>query len=74
MAQSLHVFPAFDVHYEPASVVQRWTKYVKRFNNLITALNIKDNKRQRALLLHYAGEDLRDILDTPQTHVIILKV
>ena len=30
----------------------------------MTALNITNNKRQWALLLHYAGEDLCDILNT----------
>lgn len=64
MAQTLPVFPSFDVHNEPASIAQRWTKYVKRFTNLMVAMNIKDKKRQRALLLHYAGEDVSDMLDT----------
>ena len=30
----------------------------------IVALNINDQKRQKALLLHYAGEDVNDIFDT----------
>jgi hypothetical protein len=31
---------------------------------LFIGLEIKDKKRQRALLPHYAGEDVNDIFDT----------
>ena len=41
----------------------RFKKYIARFRNLIVA-NITDAKRQKALLLHYAGEQryLRDTI------------
>ena len=35
-----------------------------RFKNLMLACNITDQIRQRALLLHYAGEQTHDIFDT----------
>lgn len=35
-----------------------------RFRNLVVALDIKDKSRQKALLLHYAGEEVNDIFDT----------
>ncbi|XP_064617193.1 uncharacterized protein LOC135481275 [Liolophura sinensis] len=64
MAQSLPTFPSFDVHSDPSSIAQRWTKYVRRFQNLLVAMDIADKKRQRALLIHYGGEEVSDILDT----------
>ena len=39
-----------------------------RFENLLIALDIKDNKRKRALLLHYMGESTLTIFETlPET-------
>ena len=35
-----------------------------RFENLLIALDIKDNKRKRALLLHYIGESTLNIFET----------
>uniref|UniRef100_H3BEZ3 Retrotransposon gag domain-containing protein n=1 Tax=Latimeria chalumnae TaxID=7897 RepID=H3BEZ3_LATCH len=42
----------------------RWRKWVARFKKLMLALNIENQKRQRALLLHYGGESVNDIFDT----------
>ncbi|XP_071124184.1 uncharacterized protein [Mytilus edulis] len=36
------------------------------FKNLLVGMNIKDKVRQRALHLHYAGEEVNDIFDTLQ--------
>ncbi len=35
-----------------------------RFENLLIALDIKDKKRKRALLLHYIGENTLNIFET----------
>ncbi|XP_060594467.1 uncharacterized protein LOC132748833 [Ruditapes philippinarum] len=61
MAQGLPVFPAFGVS-EPG-VDTRWRKWTGRFENLMIGMDIKDKKRQRALFLHYAGEEVNDIFD-----------
>ncbi|KAK3092457.1 hypothetical protein FSP39_003031 [Pinctada imbricata] len=63
MAESLPVFPQFKVHAEGA-VGTRWRKWVQRLENLFVGMKISDNKRRRALLLHYAGEEVYDIFDT----------
>jgi hypothetical protein len=42
----------------------RWPKWISRLENLFIGLDIKDKKRQRALLLHCAGEDVSEIVDT----------
>ena len=62
MAQGLPVFPSFSVH-EPG-VDNRWRKWTNRFENLMLGMDIKDKKRQRALFLHYAGEEVNDIFET----------
>ena len=62
MATSLPNFPTFSVHESNAEV--RWKKWISRLENLFIGLDIKDKKRQRALLLHYSGEEVNEIFDT----------
>ena len=57
MATALPTFP--DAH-----IPTRWKKWLSRFRNLLVAMNVKDKRRQRALLLHYAGEATNEIFDT----------
>ena len=38
------------------SAGQRWESWVRRFENYIVAKNIQNDKRIKAMLLHYAGE------------------
>ena len=64
MADSLPPFPTFDPSPEAGDVAVRWKKWVGRFRNLVVAINITDDARQKALLLHYAGEHVSDIFDT----------
>ena len=42
----------------------RWKNYISRLRNLIIVVDITDKTRQRAMLLHYAGEAVNDILYT----------
>ena len=42
----------------------RWKKWLTQFKNLLLALDVDDTKRQRALLLHYAGESVNEIFKT----------
>ena len=62
MATSLPIFSSFPVHEAAAEV--RWRKWLNRLENMLIGMDIKDVKRQRALLLHYAGEDVNDIFET----------
>ena len=48
---------------DPTSVAQRWKRWSDRFDNLIVAMNVTDNKRKRALLLHLAGEAVFDVFE-----------
>ena len=63
MAVALPNFAEFDVHSDGA-VDTRWKKWLARFRNLLLALDVDNAKRQRALLLHYAGESVNEIFET----------
>lgn len=56
--------PTFDTETDPSSVGPSWKKCIQRFENYITAVNITGDARQKALLLHLAGEHVHDIYDT----------
>ena len=64
MATALRPFPSFYPSPDAGTPGLGWEKYVARFKNLITALDIKKAERQKALLLHYVGEETNDIFDT----------
>ncbi|XP_064470096.1 uncharacterized protein K02A2.6-like [Ornithodoros turicata] len=53
----------FDPHGEPSSIAQRWEKWLNRLENFIVASNVKDKKQQKAMLLHFAGEQVFDIYE-----------
>ena len=58
-------FEKFSVHSEEHTAGTRWKKYLARFEVLIQALDLKNKPaRKKALLLHYAGEEVFDIFDT----------
>ena len=63
MATALPNFPEFDVS-EQSTQATRWKKWLSRFNNLVVAMDVGDEKRKKALLLHYAGEAVNEIFDT----------
>ena len=63
MATAIPPFEPFDI-YADGAIAQRWRKWMKRLENLFVAAAIGDKKRQRALLLYYAGEGVSEIFDT----------
>ena len=63
MANALPAFPEFDVSQTSTQAV-RWQKRLSRFENLLVAMDVTNKKRQRALLLHYAGEATNEIFNT----------
>ena len=50
------------------SIGSRWEKYIRRFENLLLAINVNDDARKKTLLLHYAGEKVKDVFETCQNH------
>ena len=61
---SLPVFESFPVHSEESTVGTRWKRWHARLENLTAALNITQKARKKALLLHYAGEEVFNIYDS----------
>ena len=64
MSINLPEFTSFDVTIEPTSLGITWSKWLKRLENLFTAIEVTDDGRKKALLLHYAGEDVNEIYET----------
>ena len=56
--------PPFDPNSNPTSLSTRWHKWVQPFQNFLVTMNIKDQHRKRAMLLHYAGEAVFNIFET----------
>ncbi|XP_055844353.1 uncharacterized protein K02A2.6-like [Episyrphus balteatus] len=53
--------PFFNLNDDPTNAGDRWKKWIARFENFLTASDINNVERQKALLLHYAGEDVFEI-------------
>ena len=56
--------PQFDPLGEPSSLSQHWKSWTKRFQTYVEALDIKEDKQKRALLLYQAGEATQEIFKT----------
>ena len=53
--------PPFNVDSDRSNVGYRWKKWLEKFENYLVAVNIADDRRQKALLLLYGGDQLYDI-------------
>ena len=60
---ALPSFPSFDVDIDKTNAGTRWEKYLSRLENLLVGMNITNDGRKRALLLHYVGERVFDVYD-----------
>ena len=38
-------------------IIQQFLKYKRKFENLVVALNVTDDRQKKALLLNYVGEE-----------------
>ena len=56
--------PNFPVSSDPNTASTRWDKWLRRFESAMLGFNIKDDTRKRALLLHFAGDEVEDIFQT----------
>ena len=68
MPQALPAFPCFDLDSDLASLDSRWEKYIRRFENLLVAIYVKDDARKKASLLYYDGEKAQDVFETFVNH------
>ena len=63
MAVNLLTFPEFDLQQRD-TVPVCFEKYVKRLDNMFTAMNITRASQKKAMLLHYVGEETSDVFET----------
>ena len=54
----------FDPDGDPRNVSNRWTKWVHDFRAAMVSFKITSEKRQRALLTFYGGDELTDTLES----------
>ena len=57
----LPVFLTFSIHADPNTTSIRLTKWIDKLENLFVALDIDSDKKWKATLLHYAGNEVFDI-------------
>ena len=53
----------FHIDSDVTSLAQRWKRWSDRFDNLMVAMNVTDNARKKALLLHLAGDAVFSIFE-----------
>ena len=60
---NLPTFPEFELQPRDTAPTH-FEKYVKRLNNMFTAMSITQASRKKAMLLHYVGEETCDVFET----------
>jgi hypothetical protein len=60
---NIPLFPELDLQPRETAPV-RFIKYVRRLENLFLATAISDPARQKAMFLHYIGEQANDVCET----------
>ena len=63
-SNTLQHMPAFEPGQDPTNTSARWTQWLERFNTYLAAADIKDETRQRALLLYTAGLEVEEVFKT----------
>ncbi|KAH3719125.1 hypothetical protein DPMN_061956 [Dreissena polymorpha] len=67
MATNLPNFPTFVIQSYGGQTKNnagvRWKKWMDKFDNMLSALDIKDDKCNKAMLLYYCGEEVYDFSD-----------
>ncbi|KAK7096634.1 hypothetical protein V1264_005909 [Littorina saxatilis] len=64
MAASNPSFEHFPVHSDEATLGTRWKRWLTRFEILLTAISVTDKARKKALLLHYAGDEVFTVFES----------
>ena len=64
MASSIPKFERFNFSAVQTSLGIQWKRWINRLQNLFRVLNIADELRQKALLLHYGGAELMVLCET----------
>ena len=64
MASTLPAFPPFDMETEKTTIGTRWTKWLLKLENFMAAYAITNVDRQKAVLLHFAGDSVFELAST----------
>ncbi|GFO17915.1 transposon ty3-i Gag-Pol polyprotein [Plakobranchus ocellatus] len=67
MANALPHFSPFKIREDEVSAGTRWKKWLSKFENLVTAMDITLEVRKKALLIHYGGGEIYDRIETFST-------
>ena len=59
---TLPSFPVFTLD-DYTTISARWKKCKRRFENLVVALNVTDDRQKKALLLNYIGEEAYEVYE-----------
>ena len=59
-----NALPNFPFHSDEATLGTRWKRWLTRFEILLTALSVTEKARKKALLLHYAGDEVFTIYES----------
>lgn len=59
---TLPTFERFTVHGEETTAGTRWSKWLAKLENILVALDITSDARKKALLIHYGGDDVFEIV------------
>ena len=57
-------FAGFGVYTDSANTGGRLNKWLSRFTNMMVTMDVQSRAHQKALLLHYAGEQVHEIFET----------
>ena len=60
--------PFYISENEASSLSQRWSKWRRGFEIYIIASAVTDNTQRKALLLHFAGEQVQELFGTFPDH------
>ena len=64
MASSPAPFPPFKIREDELSARTRWKKWITKYENLVIAMGITTFQRKKALLIHYGGDEVYDLVQT----------
>ena len=59
---TLPSFPVFTLDGY-TTISARWRKYKRRFENLVVAVNVTDDRQKKALLLNFIGEEAYEVYE-----------
>ena len=60
---ALPPYRPFDLSQDSTNLKERWDRWKRGFNNLMTALGIANQSQKKAILIYYAGDEFEQILD-----------